>query len=159
MWNNTNQLWHSHKHKHNNSKLRLVKKHSKVSLTLMLQIISCHYATNSSSCNNKVNEDKHDCRNNKISWQLVIVKLVLSSSVERYQKFYAMIRILKKVSWYSILSRDLIVRTINLISCFSYCRLCYVSAIIHAVTTSFYDELTDLLDRLAVLILLILLLI
>ena len=41
-------------------------------------------------------------------------------------------------------------RTINLISCFRYCRLCSVSAIIHAVTrvtTSFYDELTDLLDR------------
>jgi len=47
--------------------------------------------------------------------------------------------------------------TINLISSFCYCLHCCVSAIIHAVTTSFYDELTDLLDRLEVLILLILL--
>ena len=37
-----------------------------------------------------------------------------------------------KVSRYSMLSRYLIVRTINLISCFCYCRLCCVSAITHA---------------------------
>jgi len=42
----------------------------------------------------------------------------------------------KKVSRYSILSLYLIVRTINLISCFCYCRLCCVSAIIHATTVA-----------------------
>ena len=63
----------------------------------------------------------------------------------------------EKVSRYSILWRVLIVHTINLISCFCYCRLCCVSAITHAVTTSFYNELTDLLDCLAVLIQIILL--
>jgi len=66
------------------------------------------------------------------------------------------------VSWKSIAILDTIAildHAYHLISCFCYCRLCCVSAIIHAVTTSFYDELTDLLDRLAILILLILLLI
>ena len=57
----------------------------------------------------------------------------------------------ERVSRQSILLRDLIFHTIHLISCFCYCHLCCVSAIIHDVM-SFYDELTDLLDRLAVLI-------